>query len=300
MTAIQNFAVDTRGIYRPPTGDRPNLPNEVQGEFPGGLAPQNPGNGGLNNLEALFSKRLIDFQFVTGVDPTDLSQTPMSTSVVVTLPTKWVHYHRGTPYTILPVTTWPGPTPYLGPYETPEDAIATSYGGEVFNYSLWDRDEHAFGAPPDVPISPPPQQTPNIPILPYEVNVIGLYPIYPAPTAPYFRNNLDIPTQNTSVTPIQTFYSGWGFLDLSPAPGFVTGDPRGVNDTLGVARQGENVAFGGAARWSYFVNFNFFNNLYSNYLGLPAIGIVMTEFYNDSNNGYYGNTVPWQYNVDWT
>jgi hypothetical protein len=135
--------------------------------------------------------------------------------------------------------------------------------------------------------------------LPYEVNILGLYPVYPAPAAPYFRNNSNIPTQNNT-TPIQTFYSGWGFFDLSPAPGFMTGDPRGNNYTLGVARQGENVALDA---WSYFPNFSFYNNLFTTYRGLPAIGIVMTEFYNDAitpNGGYFGNTVPWQYNVDWS
>jgi len=303
MEAIQNFSVDSRGIYRTPATDRPNLPNDVQGEYPGGVvAPlaQNPGNGGFNELEALLSKKLVNFQYVTGVDPADTTNTPMSTSVVITLPTKWAHYIQQAPHTIVPTTTWPGPTPYLGPYETPGDAIVASYGGEVMNYSLWNRDEQAFGAPPSTPVSPPPPQTPNIPILPYEVNILGLYPVAPAPAAPYFRNNSNIPTQNTSVTPVQTFYSGWGFFDLSPTPGFISGDPRGANDTLaGVHRQGENVSFGGIPRWSYFPNFSFFNNLFTTYLGLPAVGIVMTEFYNDTNNGYYGNTVPWQFEVDW-
>jgi hypothetical protein len=45
--------------------------------------------------------------------------------------------------------------------------------------------------------------------------------------------------------------------------------------------------------------FNFFNNFFNYYQGLPAIGIVMTEFYNGAVSGYYGNTVPWQYGVDW-
>ena len=145
MEAIQNFAVDARGIYNPPTGDRPNLPNDVQGEHPGGGIAQNPGNGGFNELEALLSKKLVNFQYVTGVDPADTTNTPMSTSVVITLPTKWVHYIRVTNHRIKTILEWPGPTPYLGPCETPLDPTACgAYGGEVINYSLWDRDEHAL------------------------------------------------------------------------------------------------------------------------------------------------------------
>jgi len=42
-----------------------------------------------------------------------------------------------------------------------------------------------------------------------------------------------------------------------------------------------------------------FSTAFGQYFGLPAIGFVMTEFFNDSVNGFYGNTVPWQYAVDW-
>ena len=296
MTAISNFAIDARGIYQSPATVFPTLANQVQGEFSGGGATQNPGAGGLNQLEALFSKRFVNFQYVTqgnqgGVarfDPLDTTQTPMSTSVVVTFPTKWAHYRVLTPFNILPAGTWPGPTPFTGAYETFGD---TAPNGEVFNYRIWDRSESSFQRPPN-PISPSPPDVPSIPRLPYEVNVVGFYPIDPAPTvtptAPVFRNNVTIATANTGTA--QTFYSGWGWFDLSPEVGFVSGDTRSV-------RQGENVTVG---LWSYFPNFSFFNNLFTIYNGLPAVGIVMTEFYNDSVNGYYGNTVPWQYQVDWS
>jgi len=280
MTAIQNFAVDARGIYRPPSTVFPTLAHDVQGEFPNGLVPQNPGAGGLNQLEALLSKRYINFQYVNpgvtgGNDPTDPSSTPMSTSVVVTFPTKWVHYRRANPIgKILPVTTWPGPTPFTGAFETLGDG--NPYG-EVVNFRIWDRNENSLV----MPIIPLP---PSIPRLPYEVNIIGLIP--KEGVAPYFRNNYHIATASASTG--QTFYSGWGSLDLSPAVGFIS-DTRTV-------QQGENVA---TSAWSYWPVFSFFNTLFNQYNGLPAIGVVMKEFFNDPLRTYYGGTVPWQYSTDW-
>ena len=152
---------------------------------------------------------------------------------------------------------------------------AVNYG-EVIGSRIWNRSENELYLPGDA-ISP--QLTPGIPRLPYEVNVIGFYPTDPATSAPIFRNNVTFATASTASA--QIFYSGWGKIDLSP-PLYP------INETR-AAPQGESG-----------IVFNFYNNFFSAYRGLPALGIVMTEFYNGSSSGYYGNTVPWQYSVDWS
>jgi hypothetical protein len=269
MTAIANFAVDTLGIWDSPTTAYPNLLNDVQGEG------TNPGAGGFNDLEALLSKRFVYYQYAAqgvlgGYDAADPSKTPMSTSVVITFPTKHFHYSTVSPFPI--VTAYPFGPPFTGARETLGDGPV--YGEVIFS-SIWNRSEVPLTLP-TTPISP--SLTGDIPRLPYEVNVIGLYPTDPAPSAPIFRNNITFAT--ASIASGQTFYSGWGKIDLSP-PLFP------INETRTLP-QGESG-----------IVFNFYNNFFTAYRGLPALGIVMTEFYNGSNSGYYGNTVPWQYEVDW-
>jgi hypothetical protein len=269
MTAIANFAVDISGIWDSPTTAFPNLLNDVQGEL------TNPGAGGFNDLEALLSKRNVYYQYAAqgvlgGYDVGET--TPMSTSVVVTFPTKHFHYSKTSAFPILGLVYPYGP-PFTGAYETVGDS-ATNYGEVIASY-IWDRAEHPL-TPPSEAISPSLQT--GIPRLPYEVNVIGLYPTDPATTAPIFRNNVTFATASSANA--QIFYSGWGKIDLSPP--FYTNDTRAY-------LQGETG-----------IVFNFYNNFFTAYRGLPAIGIVMTEFYNGSSSGYYGNTVPWQYSVDWS
>ena len=277
MTAIANFATDWVGIWRSPTTTQPNLLQDVQGEL------FNVGAGGFNNLEALLTKRVVDFQYVTGLDPA--TQTPMSTSVVITFPTKWAHYATASPFSIKTVLVYPGGTPFTGAREVYGDQslapaqITPDYGEVIMNY-IWDRAEHPL-IPPTEPISP---GVSRVPRLPWEVNVIGLYPLDPVPTAPYFRNNVVFAT--ASAASGQSFTSGWGEIDLSPWPNLGAADTR-------VLPQGKSLV---GTQWGVF---NFFNNIFNAYRGLPAIGVVMTEFYNGTISGYYGNTVPWQYGVDW-
>ena len=272
--ALSDFAVTSAGIYQSPLTDRPNLRDDVQGEtLPSDPLNPNLGVGGINQLEAILSKNFIFYQYVNG----DVGGTPMSTSVVTTFPTKWFHYTNTAPTFFNINGTWPFWPPFTGYCEVTGDCTASTGGGEIVNVAVWDRDENTFSIPGQAPISPPDIITPGLPRLPYEVNVIGIDPNDPAQIA--FRNNVAIATKNS--TSGQEFNSGWGWIDLSPALGFVSIDPRTI-------RQGESG-----------IIFNFYNNFFTQYYGLPAIGIVMTEFFNDLLEGYYGNTVPWQYAVDW-
>jgi len=306
LTAISDFSVRTDGIYRSPLTDLPNLLRQVQGEVNNGEALANPGVGGFFQLEAILSKRFVDFQYENGI----LGTTPASTSVVVTFPTKWTHYNNASPYSA--VVAFPFLAPFTGVCEV-EGAPAScatggpgsgaTGGGEVVNVRVWDREENTFTIPGQNPISPPSTLTPGLPKLPYEVNVIGVVPNDPPQVD--FRNNTAIATANNQS--LQVFNEGWGQIDLSPDLLFVTSDPR-------IVRQGKNP-----------VTFNFMGTLFPTgavpvpgvhypfectlipggcpgaYRGLPAIGIVMTEFFNDSVGqifgigGYFGNTVPWQY-----
>jgi len=264
MTAVSNFAIDPTGIWENPATVFPNLLADVQGEG------TNPGLGGFNQLEFILSKRFVYFTYVDGIE--SVTNTPQSTSVVITFPTKHFHYNQTT-HTILPATTNPFGTPFTGGVDTVGDGANF---GEIFGFAIYDRSENTFTTPGQPPISPPPPVTPTVPRMPFEVNVIGLVATDP-PTVG-FRNNIAIATANTASN--QVFTAGYGWIDLSP----LLGQPP---DETRTARQGETGVF------------NFFNNPFTQYFGLPALGIVMTEFFNDSVNGYYGNTVPWQYAVDW-
>jgi hypothetical protein len=276
--ALSDFAVDPFGIYSPPTTPLPNLRDSVQGEaVPGATVPVNPGFGGIDQLEGVLSKRFVLFQYSAGVVDT----TPMSTSVVVTFPTKWFHYTNTAPTFLTVGATWPYQPPFTGNCEVQGDCTTGTGGGEIVNVRIWDRDENTFSIPGQRPISPPDVITPGLPRLPYEVNVIGLDPRDPALIL--FRNNVAIATANS--TSGQIFNTGWGFIDLSPRIGFVTSDLR----TIG---QGEPGLVGPA-----YNGMDWFNNVFKSYRGLPAIGIVMTEFFNQTVEGYFGNTVPWQYSV---
>ena len=287
MVAIANFAVDGAGIWVGTGTNYPTLKDSVQGQS------GNLGAGGFDNLEGLLSKRYIDFQYVDqgaqgGYDPIDLSQTPMSTSVVVTFPTKWAHYNQTSPFLRLgaiPRTPSDAGAPFTGARETKGDQLlptaqTSPYDyGEIVTISIYDRSEHPL-IPSTCAISPCPVGA--IKRLPYEVNIVGLKPIdaYTEDTFD-FRNNVGFATSNSTATPVQQFFSGWAEFDLSPATGLTSGDPRNIP-------QGK-----------FPLTFNFYNNFFNYYRGLPAIGIVMTEFYNGAASGYYGNTVPWQYGVDW-
>jgi hypothetical protein len=338
MTAVANFSVDCTGIYQRPGTYIPNLLYDVQSgiDFFGCPNPGAATSGyGFDDLEALLSKRFVDYTYVTQgyANPDSTKQfppnenTPMSTSVVVSFPTKVYHYavrnSQVSPYSIVTYPTPESNIPYTGnqtgssspnpyPFNYPFTGSRDTLGdearapalptgvldvGEFVLCNLWDRLEHAFSPP----IFSPAQGC----RLPYEVNIAGLYPVSPevsgAPTAtnsaPYFRNNMILYTANNyadSTHGLVPFYSGWGRIDLSPAFNNWVGDYRNY-------RQGRGFHVTGSAAYppdAPFL-FNFFNNIYEWYYGLPAIGLVMTEFYNAQVSGYYGNTVPWWYLVDW-
>jgi len=273
--AYSNFAINPAGIWKSPTTRRPDLFKDVQGEG------SNPGIGGFDQLEAIMSKRFVDFQYVNGSATENGTGTPMATSVVVSFPTKHFHFdHPGfTPGGVVGHVS-----PFTGLLETGADIFQVSpliTGGEVYVSRIFNRKEETFH-PPTIPVSPPTSTSQTI--LPWEVNIIGLLPKDPLPDpfARGWRDNFLIATKNTAAN--QAFFSGWGEIDLSPE--LITGDIRTV-------RQGR---FG--------ITFNFMNNIFDEYRGLPAVGIVMTEFFSDfvfkfGNFGYFGNTVPWQFGVAW-
>ena len=269
MTALSDFAVNQDGIWNYTSSNQPNFYDSVQGGP--GQDGTNPGIGGFDQLEAIISKRLVYSQYSTGTDPGDPTSTPMSTSEVITFPTKHFHYdptdrsrHEGGLAALIGSQRALRP-PFTGLRETLDDqlvatAIAACSVGENVLFKIYDRKENTFA--PGAPISPPPVLPPGK--LPYEVNILGYYPSEGASAE--FRNNVPVFTAGGG----QTFYNGYSIVDL------------------GDNGQGKDI-----------ITFNFYGNLYASYNGLPALGIVMTEFFNDSVNGYYGNTVPWQYRVDW-
>jgi len=277
MNAISDFAVNPNGIWDLTSSAKPNLYDNVQGGPGMAGAATNPGVGGFDQLEAVLARRLLYFQYVTGTDPADVTQTPTNTSVVVTFPTK--HFHYAATGLHLRGGVAGGP-PFTGLRETLNDHLLTDAStpattacnvGENVLVKIYDRKENTFA--PGAPISPPPTIPPGK--LPWEVNIIGLYPS--ETMTPEFRNNVTVSTAGGG----QTFYAGYGIIDL--------GDNSQGKD---------NIASAGTAIIPW-IGFNFFGNIYQSYNGLPAVGIVMTEFYNGSVAGYYGNTIPWRYRTDW-
>lgn len=282
MNAYSDFAIDDVGIWKDPTSGRPNLHSDVQGEPSTGQL----GVGAFEQLEAIMSKADVMFQYVNGTG----TGTPMSTSVVITFPTKHFHYDISTYHRKTLDPFW---APFTGYHETCPDGTS---GGEVIKSYIYDRDENLL-RPPSVPISPSGRT--SVEVLCYEVNVIGLLPQdpIPDPAARGWRDNTLLPTMNSSSG--QTFNEGWAIIDLTPDSLGIGTDPR-LDGTFG----------SGVPQGKSGIDFSFFNNFFGavlpsgqvlagagRYRGLPAIGIVMTEFYNDSVLGYYGNTVPWQYDV---
>ncbi|MGA2468900.1 MAG: hypothetical protein ABSH06_31760 [Thermodesulfobacteriota bacterium] len=292
MNAYSEFAVKNTGIWSLPLTGRPNLLQDVQGVSGTQV---NPGVGGFDQLEAIMSKRYINFQYVDGID--DATGTPTSTSVVITFPTKQFHYDTNFHHLIL--ANYPDWAPFTGYHETRDDGTA---GGEVVKSYIYDRAENLL-VPPEFPVSP---GLGKLEILPWEVNVVGLLPVnsLPDPIARGWRDNLLLATQGATGTAADTFKAGWVSLNLSPT----STEVGSAIDTRADTTWGPVVAQGRSG-----ISFSFFNNFFGagaalpagqvqagagQYRGLPAVGIVMTEFYNDTVKGYYGNTVPWQYEVD--
>jgi len=267
LLALSNFSVNTAGIKGTVVSQRPNLQDDAQGAI------GQPGFGALPQVEFVLSKRNIFAQYVN--DQGVLANT----SVVVSFPTKWVHFSNTTPFPVQSL-------PFVGPNETIQDGLS-----DAFLFIVYDREEHPLTSTPGEPIFSPVQTgTPNVPRWPFEVNVVGLYdhaitaPSPSVPPASLFRDNAFISTFDDD----QHFTAGWIRFDLSPntadLPAGVTGDQGAAGD------------------------FNFFDSLFSEdnftaYRGLPVIGIVLTEVVNltiGTQGGYYGAAVPWASAVDWT
>lgn len=287
MTAISNFSVNPNGIANSLATIRPNLRDDVQGSAT--ATPAQPGFGGLKQLEFVLSKENINAQYLD--DPS----VGATTSVVVTFPTKWAHFAAGN-------RTSP---PFVGPRETVED----SGGTDQFGLIVLDRFEDILFQTPGVPIfSPVPVGAPNVPMWPYEVNIIGIFdhavtlppttcgglsPCVPG-DGPFgsWRDNFLIqtflpppPTGNG-----QHFTSGWINIDLNPSE--VAGQIGGQGDVATAPGQ-----------------FNFFFQPssaanFTAYSGLPAIGVVLTEVLNAAASSgvaaFFNGTIPWVSEVDWT
>jgi hypothetical protein len=164
-------------------------------------------------------------------------------SLIITFPTKHFHFGGRPLYTT----------------HTPPFTVSHANDGEPVDVTIYDRDEHT--APTG--FTSPQSETQYS--LPWEVNVIGLYPT--APTMPAFgsRNNVAWSTG--------TFQAGWVWVDL-------------YNDIHYV----DHLRFGhlGLSFWGY--------------NGLPAISLALQEFQNLTLTpaGYYGDILPAFYEVDWT
>jgi len=247
-TAIANFSRQNSSLFGGPGTLFPDLSN---------------GQDGLDELEFQLSKAKVYHGY--DINPDIASKF----SMIVTFPTKHFHFAKQDPtrtnYNRLGDTQGFGGRPFSGD---------TANSGEVIDVVIFDREENPFT--PEVGFTSP-QTTPTI-SLPYEVNVIGLYPeTVPAsfPTTAQQRNNVGLPTGG--------FTEGWFWIDLYR-------DQNGLEKHVGVPMSWVDPA------WTLF---EFFGQLFTEYHGLPTLSIALQEFTNGNVGGAYGTMFPAFYQVDW-
>jgi len=279
--AISNFAVDPDGIKANVTASvRPNLQTDAQGQ--GG----NDGFGGFEQLESVLSKRYVFAQYWNDTN------FGAKTSVVFTFPTKWAHFNASFQNTS---------NPFKGPYETKQETNT-----DPFLFVVRDREEHLLTAPPsDVIFSPFQSGQAQVPMWPFEVNIVGIYDhaVSFQGTPPHsvisdgniFRDNYAI---GTYLEAGSIFTAGWVNFDLSPnnnnVPDPVSGTP-GLPTTYPYGEQGTSAT-------------NLFNFWFqpasadniAGYRGLPVLGGVLTEVTYPSVPALnYRTIVPWASAVHW-
>ena len=251
LWAYSDFAVRPEGIWQGAETGRPNLFDDVQ-------CPPN-GVGCFDQLEAIMSKRFVAFQFVNSeqTEENEQDRTPMSTSVVITFPTK--HFHYDSSFHAGGVAGW---APFIGYHETSNDG---GDGGEGMQALIYNREGVGIPVPCTPSIPPVCPQT----VLPWEVNVVGISKgIEWDPFSRGFRDNILVSTGGLG----RNCNEGWGLFDLSP--GSIGGPVNRANRSQGktnITFSLMEALFSGGARPGQ-------------YRGLPAIGVVMTEFYNDSRS----------------
>lgn len=242
-SAFANF--ETRfGLFDRPGSPAPTIANAQDG---------------LDQLDFAMSKE--DVFAAYEIDPAIDART----SVIITFPTKYFRYVNS------------GTRPRIATSDNPFRALLAN-AGEVIYVSVWDRNEKRI-TPEKSWWSPEPTIPPLS--LPYEVNIIGMYPgtspaVIPSPTA---RDNVAFPTGD--------FKNGWVWI------GFW--NPTGISKTAW------------PANGKYF---DFFGHAFGDrdatseaagigYYGLPALGLQLQEFSNFAAGGYYGEINDVWYEVEW-
>jgi len=203
---------------------------------PGGTTPSlSQCQDGLPQLEFELSKARVyqGYSIESGINA--------QFSLIITLPTKHFHFQGKPNY------TWVSP-PFNGTHAN---------AGEAVGVTIFDRLEQTA---PTGYTSP---QSDTLYSLPWEVNVIGLFPTAPTRPALGYRDNVAWSTG--------TFQTGWLWVNLYNAL-------HHVHDYFG----------------HYGLEFN-------EYRGLPAISLALQEFQNLTLTpaGYYGDILPAFYEVYW-
>ncbi len=247
-TAIANFARTLGSLFSGPGAPKPDLTD---------------GEDTIDQLEFVLSKLFISQGYSIE------SSIGAQFSAIVTFPTKHFHFAEDPPYSLNSNTITYDRTerPRGEPFEG-----ETSNSGEEISLIIWDRDENPFQPPPGYE-SPTPEREKLL--LPYEVNIIGLYKGEAAPTLTNPRDNVGFPTG--------TFESGWFVMDF---PEYKLLDPEAAG------------VYGGNTK---ITNFLFYGNTFNAYVGLPLIGLVAQEFQNSTVGvgAAFGEFLPVFYDVLW-
>lgn len=178
-------------------------------------------------------------------------------SAVVTFPTKHFHFAVDPPFSLNANTgTTYGRKGLPGPIFGEPWTAATANNSETISLTIWDRNENPFSPPPG--FESPPVESGKLG-LPFEVNIIGLYPVSGTPTLTNPRDNIGFGTGG--------FDSGWFLMDFPNGKCLPDGNNR-------------------------LQAFNFWGNFFYQYIGLPAIGLAVQEFFNGHAGGAYGEILP--------
>jgi len=252
--AIANFSKNLGSIYYGPGSPAPAL-SECE--------------DGLDQLEFELSKELVYHGYSVE------TEINARFSQIVTFPTKHFHFEKHSPrrldYTLCAATS-ADPTRVCTAIGAPFIGSTANYGEQV-EVTIFDRNENKYS--PTVGFWSP-RTTPTL-SLPWEVNVVGLYP-GAVPTVPAIGNRNNVAW--TTGTP--GFPSGWLWINLHTnvisSVAFHHGDSPHKNTNP---------------------HFGHLGNEFESYSGMPALSLALQEFSNANVGGAYGVIFPAFYRVHW-
>jgi hypothetical protein len=279
-TAIANFSLNQGSLFYAPGGTGPSLLADAEDT--------------LDQVEFQLSKFQIEGAY--DIEAAIAGQF----SMIINFPTKHFHFcprpnstSSQAWYTIIGDVTapcnpaYPTGNPWFNVIPIPVHGVLPNPAlvaprhandGDPISVVIWDRNEHLL-TPPKSFVSPAPS-TPGT-FLPYELNIVGLYlgtpPAVPQLSGWTVRDNVAVQTSDGQ----QSFDRGYIEI-LFPHLGIV----NALNQNALTPPQKIQQFY----HWGVF---------YSQYIGLPVIGLSLQEFANGNVGGFYGDIREAWYDIWW-